>query len=269
MSRMIPLGSSRYAGNSNVVLPRQFEGELVAGIAVSMSDSTASQPIVKRFDGSKFAGFSVHDICQQSKTLSVIKKGESVCLRVKDGASLSIGDSFAADNHTGEIVSYGTEDSTPIMGDVAEINIVGVDQLSHDVPNCILANLYGGITPTGASISEGFPDAPSDGIPYVRQDGAWVNETLGVEDAPGDGAAYVRQDGDWIAETKGLDDAPSDDDAYVRKNATWVVETTGVEEAPNDGSGYVRNSKDWVAETAGSEQQTTALKSTTRTTAKK
>lgn len=226
MSRIIPLGSPRYRGNSDVVLPRQFTGELIAGVAVSLAEANASQPVVKLFDGSKFAGFSVHDIEQNVKTLSVIKTGEAVCLRLKDGEVLVIGDSFAIDNTTGFVVASGSENSTNIMGDVAELDVTGVDHLGRDVQNCILVNLYGGVAPASSGGgSTGISDAPADGTPYVRQDGAWVAETTGVEDAPSDDAKYVRQNADWVVETKGVEEAPSDGTPYVRQDAGWVSET--------------------------------------------
>lgn len=202
MSRTIPLGATRYAGNSDVVLPRLVEGALVAGVAVSMHSSNSSQPTVKVFDGTSFSGFSTHDLDLVRKTVGVIKTGEGVCLRLKEGSTLSIGDAFAVDNTTGEVVAAGSDSSTTIMGDIAEINVTGIDSFGLDVANCVLVNIYGGIAPAvSGGGSSGISDAPSDGSAYVRQDGAWVAETVGVEEAPTDGTPYVRQDADWVAET--------------------------------------------------------------------
>jgi hypothetical protein len=48
----------------------------------------------------------------------------------------------------------------------------------------------------------GEPDAPSDGLEYVRQNGAWVQNTGGsggISDAPSDGTLYGRKDAAWLA----------------------------------------------------------------------
>lgn len=209
MSRTIPLGATRYAGNSDVVLPRLVHGELLAGVAVSLYQPDSSQPTVRKFDGTKFAGFSTHDLCLVRNTVGVVKTGEGLCLRKKAGATLGVGDGFAVDNNSAMVVAVGTENSTTIMGDVAGLNVTGIDNLGNDVPDCILVNVYGGVALAASSSgSGGISDAPSDGAAYVRQDGEWVAETVGVEEAPSDGTPYVRQDAGWIAETTGVEETP-------------------------------------------------------------
>ncbi|GLT13899.1 hypothetical protein [Vibrio algivorus] len=144
MSREFPLGSPRSRGNSDVVLPRQFVDALTAGVAVSVSDANSGHPIVKLFDGSAFAGFSVSDIDQVTKTTGVIKTGEAVCLRVKEDAILVVGEGFAVDNTTGELVPAGMDGSTTINGEVADIGVNGLDGVGEVIHGCALVNLYGG-----------------------------------------------------------------------------------------------------------------------------
>lgn len=151
MSREFPLGSPRSRGNSDVVLPCQFDGTLTAGVAVSISDANSGHPIIKLFDGSAFAGFSVSDIDQVAKVTGVIKTGEAICLCVKDGASLTVGDGFAVDNTTGEIVEAGSDGSTAINGDIADVDVNGIDDVGERVPKCALVNLYGGVVPTATT----------------------------------------------------------------------------------------------------------------------
>lgn len=225
MSRIIPLGCPRYRGKSDVVLARQFQGDLTAGVAVSMVDISASQPVVKLFDGSKFSGFSVHDLCEMRKTLSVIKKGESVCLQLQEGESVGVGEAFAVSNTTGKVVAANASDSTLIAGDIAEIGVIGLDPLSHEIAGCVLVNLYGGVAPLLPSVGTGIAEAPNDGESYVRKNAGWICETKGIEDAPNDGVSYVRQDGVWVEErVAGVEDAPSDGTPYVRQDADWVPE---------------------------------------------
>jgi Phage gp6-like head-tail connector protein len=48
-------------------------------------------------------------------------------------------------------------------------------------------------------IESGVEEAPLDGQPYVRQDGAWVVATAtGISEPPDDGKAYARRTGDWV-----------------------------------------------------------------------
>ncbi len=194
-----PLGSPRYRGNSDVALSRKFQGDLAAGVAVSLVPTVGSQPTVKPFDGSAFAGFAVHDLCNTRKVTSIIKNGEGICLRIKDGATLNAGEGFAVDNATSQIVAVGTADSTTVNGDVAEIGVNGIDQDGNVLGNCGLFNLYGGVAPSGSGVSPGVPEAPVDGGTYVRKNGDWVAETVGIEEAPVDGTPYERKDADWVA----------------------------------------------------------------------
>ncbi|HBC3828657.1 TPA: hypothetical protein ACVU43_003022 [Vibrio parahaemolyticus] len=194
-----PLGSPSYRGNTDGALPRKFEGDLVAGVAVSLVTTNGSQPTVTAFNGSSFAGFAVHDLCTVRKVASVIKTGEGICLKIKAGESLTPGGAFAVDNISGEIVAAGAADSTTIMGDVAEIGVNGIDQDGKIVEGCGLFNVYGGVAPAGTGGSSGIPEAPTDGVAYVRQNGDWVAETVGVEEAPSDGTPYERQDAGWVA----------------------------------------------------------------------
>lgn len=142
-----PLGSPRYRGNSDVAPSRKFQGTLLAGAAVSLVPTVGSQPEVKLFDGSGYGGFAVHDLCTIRMVTAVIKTGEGICLRIKDGATLNAGEGFAVDNTTGEIVAVGAADSTTINGDVAAVGVIGLDENAEEVENCGLFNLYGGIIP--------------------------------------------------------------------------------------------------------------------------
>jgi len=58
----------------------------------------------------------------------------------------------------------------------------------------------GGIVP--APIVVGIEEAPLDGKPYVRQDGAWVENAggtaTGITEPPNDGNAYVRKFEEWV-----------------------------------------------------------------------
>lgn len=52
-----------------------------------------------------------------------------------------------------------------------------------------------------AAISAKLTDAPSDGNPYARQNGAWVIATgggSGLADAPSNASTYGRQGGAWV-----------------------------------------------------------------------
>ncbi|MFV0448073.1 MAG: hypothetical protein ACK5MF_06380 [Vibrio sp.] len=174
MARKIPLGATRYAGNSDVVSACVFEGELVAGVAVSSVAVSGSQPTVTTYNGTAFAGFAVHDLCSVRKVTGVIEQGKSICLRVKEGEALSVGNAFAVDNVTGEVVAAGADGSTTIMGKVDEIDVVGLDENSEEVENCVLVTAYGGTAPAGTGGSTGIEEAPVDGTPYNRQDASWV-----------------------------------------------------------------------------------------------
>lgn len=93
----------------------------------------------------------------------------------------------------------------------------------------------GGGTPASSAVDETkknyspLADAPSDGVPYARQDGDWISiagASGGVPDAPVDTTKYARKDGAWVHFTE-FTDAPSDGSEYVRKNAAWAVATGG------------------------------------------
>ncbi|CAH1521288.1 hypothetical protein THF1D04_10745 [Vibrio owensii] len=144
-----PLGSPSYRGNTDAVLPRLVEGTLVAGVAVSAVKGS-EQPTVKLFDGTAFGGFATHDVCNVRKVSGVIKFGEGICLRIKEGAVLGEGNAFGVDNTTGEVVVFGTADSTGIIGSVHELGITGLDENGNTVENCGLFNVYGGVAPTSA-----------------------------------------------------------------------------------------------------------------------
>lgn len=150
MAREIPLGATRYAGNSDVVSACVFEGELVAGVAVSSVAVSGEQPKVTLFNGSAFAGFSVHDLCSIRKVTGVIEQGKGICLRVKEGESLTAGNGFAVDNASGEVVAIGADASTTIMGKIDEIEVIGLDENCQTVDNCVLVTAYGGSAPAGA-----------------------------------------------------------------------------------------------------------------------
>ncbi|EHR0247429.1 hypothetical protein [Vibrio parahaemolyticus] len=183
MARVVPLGSMRYRGNSDVVLPRKFEGTILAGGAVSRVAVDASQPTVKAFDGTGFAGFAVHDLDDVRKVTGVVKKGEGVCLRVKEGETLTEGGGFAVDNVTSEVVASGAADSTEINGEVEEIGIIGLDENCNEIPDCVLVNLYGG-TSTAVGGSSGIPEAPTDGKQYGRQNSGWTEIVAAAGEEP-------------------------------------------------------------------------------------
>ncbi|ALR91306.1 hypothetical protein [Vibrio alginolyticus] len=194
MAREIPLGATRYAGNSDVVLPCQFEGDLVAGVAVSSVAISGEQPKVALFNGSAFAGFAVHDLCNVRKVTGVVEQGKGIPVRVKKLATLTVGNGFAVDNTTGEVVPVGAADSTTIMGKIDELGINGLDENCEIVEGCALVTLYGGSAPAGSGAA---------GVTSVN--GATGDVTIAaadigaVEEAPEDGSPYERQDAGWVA----------------------------------------------------------------------
>ncbi len=195
MAREIPLGATRYAGNSDVVAACKFTGELVAGVAVSSVEVSGSQPTVTVFNGIAFAGFSVHDLCSVRKVTGVIEQGKGICLRVKEGEALSVGNGFAVDNATGEVVAIGADASTTVMGKIDELDITGIDENCETVENCVLVTAYGGTAPAGAGGSAGVTsvNGKSGDVTLAPADiGA-------VEEAPEDGSPYERQDAGWVA----------------------------------------------------------------------
>ena len=147
----MPLGMPRFRGNSDVIRTVVFSGDVKAGCAVSKTVVNGSQMKVVPFDGSNFFGFAVHDLCNIRKVTSAIRQGESVCLRVKTGVTLTLADGVAVDNVTGELVPAGTAASTIINADIEEVGVIGLD-LSGKFENCAMINLYGGaaIVPAGA-----------------------------------------------------------------------------------------------------------------------
>ena len=46
-------------------------------------------------------------------------------------------------------------------------------------------------------ISEGIPEAPSDGKQYAREDATWTEVAEGIPEAPEDGKQYAREDAGW------------------------------------------------------------------------
>ncbi|MBD0785783.1 hypothetical protein HUO09_05480 [Vibrio sp. Y2-5] len=210
MAREIPLGSTRYAGNSDVVLPCVYEGILVAGVAVSSVAVSGEQPKVALFNGEAFAGFAVHDLCSIRKVTGIIEQGKGICLRTKEGETLSAGNGFAVDNATGEVVAIGTDASTIIMGKIDEVGVIGLDENCETVENCILVTAYGGTAPAG---SEGT------GVTSVNGKAGDVTLTaaeLGAtEEAPEDGSPYNRQDAGWVAATGAA--APTPESVKAKK----------------------------------------------------
>lgn len=211
MAREIPLGATRYAGNSDVVSACVFEGELVAGVAVSSVAVSGEQPKVTLFNGSAFAGFSVHDLCSIRKVTGVIEQGKGICLRVKEGESLTAGNGFAVDNASGEVVAIGADASTTIMGKIDEIEVIGLDENCQTVDNCVLVTAYGGSAPAGAG---------SAGVTSVNGKSGDVTLTAAdigaTEEAPEDGTPYNRQDAGWVAAT-GTAAAPVSESARTKK----------------------------------------------------
>lgn len=95
-------------------------------------------------------------------------------------------------------------------------------------------------------------DAPSDGVYYVRKDGAWeplVIPTPEVLEAPEDGLYYSRRNGAWASFTP-LPEAPVNSNLYARSNAGWVQFVSGIPEAPiNSTTAYGRANAAWLAVT--------------------
>lgn len=153
----MPLGMPRYRGNSDVIRPVVFSGEVKAGCAVSKTAVSGSQMKVAPFNGANFFGFAVHDLCSIRKTASVLRQGESVCVRVKEGVTIALNSKLAVDNTTGELVIAGTGSSTPINADVEEIEAIGLDENLKQIPKCAIINVYGGIVAGGSVLSEREP----------------------------------------------------------------------------------------------------------------
>lgn len=194
MAREIPLGATRYAGNSDVVAPCKFTGDLVAGVAVSSVEVSGSQPTVTVFNGTAFAGFSVHDLCSIRKVTGVIDQGKSICLRVKEGEALSVGNGFAVDNATGEVVAIGADASTTVMGKIDELDITGIDENCKTVENCVLVTAYGGTAPAGAGGATVTSVNGKTGDVVLA-----AADVSAIEEAPVDGSPYERQDAGWVA----------------------------------------------------------------------
>jgi len=192
MSRVVPLGMPKLRGNSDVIRSVMFTGALKAGCAVSSDTKPSQQMNVVPFDGSKFFGFAVSDLDNTRGVTGVVRKAEAVCLRVKEGEVLAEGNGFAVDNATGELVPIGAADSTPVSGDIEELDITGLDENSNEIPNCVLANVYGGLAPAGSS----------GGVLSVNgQTGAVTLDATSVgavEEAPENGAPHGRQDAGWV-----------------------------------------------------------------------
>ena len=140
----MPLGMPLFRGNSDVIRTVVFLGDIKAGCAVSKTVVNGTQMKVVPFDGTNFFGFAVHDLCTIRKVTGAIRKGEAVCLRIKEGAVLTLDDGVAVDNTTGELVPAGTAASTTINADVEEVNVIGLDSNLARVDHCALINLYGG-----------------------------------------------------------------------------------------------------------------------------
>lgn len=211
MSREIPLGATRYAGNSDVVAPHLFTGELVAGVAVSSVEVNGSQPTVTAFNGSAFAGFSVHDLCTVRSVTGVVEQGKGICLRVKAGEALSVGNGFAVDNDTGEVVAVGAESSTVIMGKVDEVGVTGLDENCETVENCVLVTAYGGTAPASA----GGAAAVTSVNGKVGDVTLTAADVGAVEEAPEDGTPYERQDATWVA-ASGTAASPTPESAALK-----------------------------------------------------
>lgn len=69
-----------------------------------------------------------------------------------------------------------------------------------------------------------IPEAPMDGLSYVRKTAGWVPETIPVTlpEAPSDGNKYVRYNGSWAIGNM-IPEAPLDGNQYVRKDGAWMV----------------------------------------------
>jgi hypothetical protein len=79
--------------------------------------------------------------------------------------------------------------------------------------------------PQGEPGTGGIDEAPMDGFPYARSDGAWLAVP---PDAPADGFLYARTYGSWLAiPTPLVGEAPTDNQQYARKNAAWEVVSGG------------------------------------------
>ncbi|MGD1455304.1 hypothetical protein [Vibrio harveyi] len=223
MARIIPLGAPRYRGHTDGILPRKVEGDLVAGVAVSRVEVDASQPTVKKFDGSNFAGFATHDLDTLRAVTGVIKHGEGICVKPKDGESFTVGNGFAVDNTTAEVVPAGTADSTQVNGEIEEIGVIGIDENCNEVPDCILVNLYGGVVYSsggGAGGAVTSVNGKTGDVTLAAADVKALPETYEppVKSVNGE-TGEVSLD---AAAVGALDDAPSDGKTYGRKDAVWA-----------------------------------------------
>ena len=164
-------------------------------------------------------------------------------------------------------------------GESVEINL-NVDGVEEAPVN---NTLYGRRNKEWVSVTlgGGIPDAPVDGLPYVRKDANWEEgytktdadaafEPIGTtathesrQDNPHNvDAAQVGADpaGSAAGVQSNLDthtsdsdihfsDAPSDGNQYARQDAGWEVVVGGgggIPEAPNDSNSYVRAGLGWV-----------------------
>ncbi|MGD1467171.1 phage neck protein fibritin [Vibrio harveyi] len=222
MSRVIPLGAPRYRGHTDGILPRKLEGAVVAGVAVSRVEVSASQPTVKPFDGTNFAGFSTHDVDTVRGVGGVIKHGESVCVRAKEGSAFTAGNGFAVDNTTGEVVPAGTADSVQILGDIEEVGVIGLDENCNEIPDCLLVNLYGGVVYSsgGAGGAVTSVNGKTGDVTLAAADVGALPDSYEppVKSVNGE-TGEVTLD---AAAVGALDDAPSDGKTYARKDAAWA-----------------------------------------------
>lgn len=79
---------------------------------------------------------------------------------------------------------------------------------------------------SGGGGGGGIPDAPSDGVGYVRKDAGWVTEQEpGIPDAPSDGDLYGRQNGAWV-EIPGVTPVSQDFEVIIQASAFTAVPAT-------------------------------------------
>ena len=104
----------------------------------------------------------------------------------------------------------------------AFINAHGMNAIDDGSPGGMTNLLNNFVAALGQVVQTTFPDAPSDGSFYGRQNKTWQHVPA---EAPSDGNTYARHNGAWtsISASSGIPDAPSDGNIYGQLNAAWSV----------------------------------------------
>lgn len=85
----------------------------------------------------------------------------------------------------------------------------------------------------------GVPEAPIDGVEYVRKDGAW-SANSGIPEAPIDGTSYSRKDGAWSASPTFDGGTVNSPISVTGSGGTVTLSDTGLDLSGSTGGGQVK-----------------------------